>query len=201
MLSVPSWPRLQVPFSTRSALLEEVCRCPILWRPNQSTILAARLIGAANAEEVVALDLLSIAKTVLAQMFGSDVSMILVSSVETTSLNAILVAPSSGVQCHPGGLFPDVRHGCYHDCRQLRRPRLQVPLSSRSAQLEEVCRCQHFLPAQSPLFKQEFACNSTARLSCECQRFSVTTDLGAADAVEIDVSMFAFSSDFVHVCK
>ena len=33
-----------------------------------SAILAARLIGAANAEEVVALDLLSFIKTVFAQM-------------------------------------------------------------------------------------------------------------------------------------
>ena len=62
------------------------------------TVLAARLIGAANAKGIVALDLLSIIKAVSAQIFGIDVSMIPVSSVETTSSSAILVAVSAGVR-------------------------------------------------------------------------------------------------------
>ena len=62
------------------------------------TVLAARLIGAANAKGIVALDLLSIIKAVSAQIFGIDVSMIPVSSVKTTSSSAILVAVSAGVR-------------------------------------------------------------------------------------------------------
>ena len=110
-------PRLQAPFSLRSAQLIVVRRCPF-WR---------HISEASSAYHPGDL--------------CSDVQYcVSVNSLETTSSSAILVAVSAGGLGQMFGIVVSMIAV---------RSVVHVPLSSHSAQLEEVCRCLKFLAAQA----------------------------------------------------
>ena len=147
-------------------------------------------------------------------MFGMVVSMIAVRSVSTSS-SATHIAFSAtgrglsmptisgGSIVHSRGLRSGVPHWCFHVSSQSRHGHVfkyHSPHVQRNWKRSvDVQFSGGPISTLQAGVRVQFS-HTVSPVSANVA-FSVTTDLGATDAVEFDVHMIAFRSDFVHVCE